>query len=211
MEGLTARQQEVLDIIRNFIGLNGYPPTIRELGEVLKMGPRAVHDHLKALERKGHIEREEGLPRAISFPDKMKPRGTISNRVTLSGEFVELPVLGRIAAGAPLLAQENYDETMVVDRSLTTGGGDFLLRVIGDSMIDDHIVEGDLVIVRPQSVADPGSIVAALIGNDATVKRYLVRDGKPLLRPANENYDDIKLNEDASIIGLVVGVIRRFH
>lgn len=209
MERLTARQQEVLDIIRNFIGLHGYPPTVRELGEVLKMGPRAVHDHLKALERKGHIEREEGLPRAISFPGERT--GAISNRVTLSGEFVELPVLGRIAAGAPLLAQENYDETMVVDRSLTTGGGDFLLRVIGDSMIDDHIVEGDLVIVRPQSVADPGSIVAALIGNDATVKRYLVRDGKPLLRAANESYDDIKLDEDASIIGLVVGVIRRFH
>ncbi len=209
MERLTARQQEVLDIIRNFIGLHGYPPTVRELGEVLKMGPRAVHDHLKALERKGYIEREEGLPRAISFPGERT--SAISNRVTLSGEFVELPVLGRIAAGAPLLAQENYDETMVVDRSLTTGGGDFLLRVIGDSMIDDHIVEGDLVIVRPQSVADPGSIVAALIGNDATVKRYLVRDGKPLLRAANENYDDIKLNEEASIIGLVVGVIRRFH
>jgi repressor LexA len=209
MEGLTARQQEVLDIIRNFIGLNGYPPTVRELGEVLKMGPRAVHDHLKALERKGFIEREEGLPRAISFPGERTP--AISNRVTLSGEFVELPVLGRIAAGAPLLAQENYDETMVVDRSLTSGGGDFLLRVIGDSMIDDHIVEGDLVVVRPQSVADPGSIVAVLIGNDATVKRYLVRDGKPLLRAANEEYPDIELDESAAIIGLVVGVIRRFH
>ena len=95
MERLTARQQEVLDIIRNFIGLHGYPPTVRELGEVLKMGPRAVHDHLKALERKGYIEREEGLPRAISFPGERTP--AISNRVTLSGEFVELPVLGRIA------------------------------------------------------------------------------------------------------------------
>jgi len=203
MEQLTERQAEVLAHVRDFIAEHGYPPTVRELGEVLGgMGPRAVHDHLKALERKGYIARAEGRPRAISVAGAAR-----------SAETVMLPILGRIAAGPPILAVEEREGELAVDRSMARGAGEFLLRVRGNSMIEEHIVDGDLVLVRPQPVAENGALVAALLGDEATVKRLVRRpDGQMVLRAANPAYEDIPLDEssNAAVVGLVVGVIRRF-
>jgi repressor LexA len=203
MEQLTERQAEVLAHVREFIAERGYPPTVRELGARLGgMGPRAVHDHLRALERKGYITRAEGRPRAMTVPGTARPADTVT-----------LPILGRIAAGPPILAAEEREGELAVDRSLVRGEGDFLLRVRGDSMVGEHIVDGDLVIVRPQPVAEGGALVAALLGDEATVKRLVhLPDGRTVLRAANPAYPDIPLDEDSSvaIVGLVVGVIRRF-
>lgn len=198
---LTDRQAEILDFIRDEMDGRGMPPTIREIGQQFGIrSTKGVEDHLSALERKGFIKREKGKSRHIEVADRPDMRGA---RL--------LPLVGRIAAGAPVLAVENQEGQFVFDESLVGGGESFLLRVVGDSMIDAGIFDDDLVIVRKQDDAREGEIVAARLEEEATVKRFHREGGRITLLPENDAYDPIPVAEDRDfqILGKVVGIYRR--
>jgi repressor LexA len=198
---LTARQEEIFSYLRDEIARRGVPPTIREIGKRFKIrSTKGVEDHLAALTKKGFIRRERGKSRAIEIEGRPDLRHALA-----------LPLIGRIAAGNPVLAVENHEDTLVMDESLVGSGETFLLRVTGESMKDAAILDGDLVIVRKQATARIGEIVAARIGEEATVKR-LHQVGDPVvLHPANESYRPIVVPSDSDfeILGKVVGVYRR--
>jgi repressor LexA len=198
---LTSRQQSILDWLRDEIDRRGVPPTIREIGEEFGIrSTKGVEDHLAALERKGAIRRERGKSRAIE----------VVSRPDLRGARL-VPLLGRIAAGVPILAVENRDDELVLDESLVGGGETFLLRVQGDSMKDAAILDGDLVVVRAQEDARTGDVVAARVGEEATVKRLDRSGGRIRLLPANDAYAPIEPDpsQDFRVLGKVVGVYRR--
>lgn len=200
-EKLTSRQAEILDYLRDEIGGRGLPPTIREMGQHFGIrSTKGVEDHLAALERKGYIRRERGKSRAIQLTDRPDLRGA---RV--------IPLLGSIAAGVPILAVENHQGSFVMDESLVGSGETFFLRVEGDSMQDASILDGDLVIVRVQESAQSGQIIAARLGEEATVKRFVSGPNGVALHPENDAYDPIPIGEsdDFHILGLVVGVYRQ--
>jgi repressor LexA len=200
---LTDRQREVLGFIQSFTESHGVPPTVREIGGRFRVTPRAAFDHLRALERKGYLRRRS-------------TEGRTSRALTLvvpPAKMHEVPILGRIAAGAPLLAEENRDGALPLDPSWVGGRGDdvFGLRVRGESMINAHIVEGDLVLVRRQDHAQPGDIVVALVDGEATVKRFAREAHAVLLRPEHPTMGPIVIREgekDLRIIGKVVGLVR---
>jgi repressor LexA len=198
---VTDRQQAILDFIVDAIRNRGFPPTLREIGAAFGISStKGVNDHLEALERKGKIRREKDLSRAIE----------VVGLPQTSDDSEAVPVLGRIAAGAPLLAAEQVETSFRLDRSLLHGDGNFLLRVQGDSMIEAHICDGDYVLVRPQDTAIEGEVVVALLDDEATVKRYF-RDGDGIrLQPANASLQPIRVDPDAEfrILGKVVGVLR---
>src|SRR5262245_23398092 len=198
---LTERQQAILDFIVATIRTRGFPPTLREIGRDFGIrSTKGVNDHLEALERKGKIRRQKDLSRAIEVVDM----------VTQTDHAVSIPVVGRIAAGAPLLATENVEGNLVVDESLVHGARNFLLRIQGDSMVRAHICDGDLVLIRPQDTADAGEIVAALVDDEATVKRfYQDADGVRLV-PENETMPPIVVPPETPvrILGKVVAVLR---
>ncbi len=202
MSPLTKRQRQVLDFITRSLEERGYPPTMREIGQ--HMGIRStngVNDHLKALERKGYIEREDLKSRTL------RP-------VTPASRARAVPLVGRVAAGQPILAVENLEDTLKVDRSLVGDAQDvFALRVSGDSMIQDGILDGDIVFVRQQPTARRGEIVVALVEDEATVKRYFPERGGVRLQPANDALEPIWVGADDGVafrvIGVVVGVYRR--
>lgn len=202
---LTARQREVLDTIRSFMIEKRFAPSIRELCKLLGISSlRGVTIHLDALERKGWIERER-TSRSIRVLAPMPEH-------LLSQPPRSVPVLGTIAAGIPLLAVENVEGYVTVPADVVGSSEVFALRVKGDSMIEDHILNGDTIIIRSQSSADNGEIVAALIGDEATVKRLDTRSQPPRLLPANPNYEPIVIASDnARILGKVVGLIRSFE
>ena len=161
MSQLTARQQQVYDFLAEYISASGYPPTLQEIAQHLHVsGNLGVLRHLKALERKGMITRSPGSSRSITLVDQAK------------SDSVTLPLVGTVRAGLPQLAAEEVEAYLAVDSSLVKGKGSFLLRVRGDSMIEIHIMPGDLVVVRPQSTAENGEIVVALIAGEATLKRF---------------------------------------
>jgi repressor LexA len=200
---LTRRQQMVLDFIKSSIDERGYPPTLREIGR--HMGIRStngVNDHLRALERKGYLAREDMKSRALRPMDGS------------THDLVDVPVLGRVAAGAPLLATEQVEETVRVDRFFVGDAAEtFALRVRGESMIDAGIQEGDYIFVRKQMVAERGQIVVVLLGEEATVKYYFPEKDYVRFQPANDAIAPIIVRrEDLSptqILGVVVGVFRR--
>ena len=200
---LTDRQREVLEFIQGFSETHGVPPTVREIGGRFHVTPRAAFDHLRALERKGFLRRRS-------------TEGRTSRALTLAPHARtthEVPILGRIAAGAPLLAEENRDGTLPLDPSWVGGRGDdvFGLRVRGESMINAHIVEGDLVLVRRQDHAHPGDIVVALVDGEATVKRFAREGHAVLLRPEHPTMAPIVVREgekELRILGKVVGLVR---
>lgn len=201
-KGLTARQREVLDAIRDYQARKGYPPSIRELGKTLGISSlRGVTIHLDAIEKKGYIERES-TSRSIRLLD-----GSGS-----AGVQVSVPLLGSIAAGLPLLAVENVESYVPVSAGLARNARElFALHVRGDSMTGDAILDGDTIIVRSQQSADNGDIVAALIGDEATVKRLDCMSKPARLLPSNPDYEPIKLDqEDVRILGKVVGLIRSY-
>jgi repressor LexA len=210
MQGLTKRQAQTLDFIRLSIEERGYPPTLREIGE--SMGIRStngVNDHLRALERKGYLRREDMKSRALRLVSQ-EPEAVANP----DDSSVDVQVLGRVAAGLPLLAEENVVDTVRVDRMLVRGGRDvFGLRVQGDSMINAGILNGDYIFVRKQASADRGEIVVALIGDEATVKYYYPEKDYVRFQPANDQMAPILVRatdfRPTMLLGVVVGVYRR--
>ncbi|MEI6513226.1 MAG: transcriptional repressor LexA [bacterium] len=202
--GLTKRQEAILQFILDYIQRIGYPPSIREIGKQFEIGSlRGVTVHLDALQRKGYISRGV-TPRSIRV---IHPAYQASNNAVM------LPLLGTIAAGTPILAQENVEELIPVPQEMVRNiDGAFLLRVRGDSMIGEHIMPRDLVVVKPQDTAVHGDMVAVLIGDEATVKRIQFLDTEVRLMPANPAYEPIIIDrEDTCIIGKIVGLMRDYE
>jgi repressor LexA len=205
---VTARQREVLEFIRVFGERHGVPPTVREVGERFRFTARAAFDHLRALERKGMLERRVTGKRASRMLVLPALKGA------RRGEPAGIPLLGRIAAGAPITAVENHEDTIPLRPDwLGAGGQDvFALRVRGDSMIDAHIVDGDLVLVRKQETAGSGDIVAAMLDGEATVKRFAREGAAVVLRPEHPTMKPIVVEAgrgDFRILGKVVGIVRQ--
>lgn len=222
MVGLTQRQQMVLDFIRQSITDRGYPPTLREIGA--RMGIRStngVNDHLRALERKGYLTREDMKSRALR-PTGMpggggaaESSGNVSPMPPANDEdLVDVQILGRVAAGLPLFAEEHVIDTVRIDRGMIKGGREvFGLRVHGDSMIDAGILSGDYIFVRKQLTAQRGEIVVALIGDEATVKYFYPEKDYVRFQPANKTMAPILVRavdfKPTMLLGVVVGVFRR--
>ncbi len=205
MKDLTVRQREILGFIRSFTNRHGVPPTVREIGERFRVTPRAAFDHLRALERKGALQRRataKRTSRALTLADR-------------APGVREIPVLGRIAAGVPLLAEENREGSLPFLADWLAGKGEeiFALRVRGESMVNAHIVDGDLVLVRRQDTAQPGEIVVVVLDSEATVKR-LARDGEAIvLKPEHPTMAAIVVKpgeRDVRILGKVIGLVRGF-
>jgi repressor LexA len=205
---LTERQQQVLDYIRKTVADRGYPPSVREIGEAIGLSsPSTVHSHLSALVRAGAIKRDPTKPRAIMIVEQMEP----ADASPLPDRLRAVPVLGRIAAGTPILAAEHVEEVIPLPVDLIGNDPVFLLEVKGDSMKDAGILEGDLVAVRSQKDARDGEIVAALIeGEEATVKRLRRRDGKVILESENPAYQPMVFSDGVELVGKVVSVLRRY-
>jgi repressor LexA len=205
--GLTPRQQRVLTVIRESLVARGYPPSMREIGEKVGLtSSSSVAHQLRTLEEKGYIKRDPNRPRAltVSAPDEVDETDINHNRPTPA----YVPVVGRIAAGGPILAEERIEEVFPLPRELVGEGTLFLLEVVGDSMIDAAICSGDYVVVRQQPTAENGEIVAALIDGEATVKTLQRKNGQVWLLPHNDAYEPID-GTHATILGKVTTVLRR--
>jgi repressor LexA len=198
--GLTKRQQEIFDFVKRYAGEHGYPPTVRDIGKAIGLASSStVHAHLANLEKLGLLRRDPTKPRAIEVL-KDKAREVVAP--------AGLPVVGQVAAGQPVLADENIEEYVPVPGIAGGDDGEFVLRVKGDSMKDAGILEGDFVIVRRQETAGDGEIVVALVGEEATVKRFFRENDHVRLQPENETMEPIRTRE-AQVLGRVVGLCRR--
>jgi repressor LexA len=209
---LTARQREILDFIRSFMTQAGYPPTVREIGAHFGFVPRSVFDHLKALERKGYLRRTASKSRSLQILESSgEPRPPA--RAGALAMSRDLPILGRVAAGEPLLAEQNIEGTLSISTEWVNGDEAFLLRVQGESMVDAHILPGDLALVRRQSTAESGEIVVAMLNDEATVKRVFFKKDVVILQPENPAMAPIQVRrgeKNFQIIGKVIGILRRF-
>ena len=205
--GLTPRQRRVLDVIRQAVADRGYPPSVREIGEAVGLtSSSSVAHQLKVLQTKGFLRRDPNRPRAVEV---LPPAGQDESEVAASRPTpAYVPVVGRIAAGAPVLAEEAIEDVFPLPRELVGTGTLFLLKVVGDSMVDAAIADGDWVVVRQQPTAESGEIVAAMIDGEATVKTYKQRDGHVWLMPHNPRYEPIP-GDQALIMGRVVTVLRK--
>jgi repressor LexA len=207
---LTGRQQEIWDFLVGYVDRHGYPPTVREIGESVGLAsPSTVHAHLANLERAGYLKRDPTKPRALEL---LQHRRREPAPAAADASFQQLPLVGQIAAGGPLLAEEQIEDYLAMPEELTRGGADFLLRVKGESMVDAGILDGDLVVVRRQQTARNGDIVVALAGDDetadeATVKTFYREDGRIRLQPENAALEPIYARH-VEILGKVVGVFR---
>jgi repressor LexA len=213
-EGLTARQRRILEVIRDALVERGYPPSIREIADRVGLASSSSAAHqLKVLQTKGFLFRDPHRPRALEvrLPDSMSAPEEVAPfdpDLQPAAPSVNVPILGRIAAGGPILAEQAVEDVFALPRQLVGEGTLFLLEVKGESMIDAAICDGDYVVVRQQPDADNGDIVAALIGDEATVKTFKRTPGQVWLLPHNPAYEPIDGNE-ASILGKVVAVLRR--
>ncbi|HVK75808.1 MAG TPA: transcriptional repressor LexA [Kofleriaceae bacterium] len=230
---LTERQQQILDFIADSINARGFPPTLREIGEHFGIrSTNGVNDHLKALEKKGYLRREDLKSRAMrpvamtNVVSLAERRRQVANAVPVTGsagssgviatddDMCEIPIIGRVAAGQPILAVENVEDTVKVDRVLVGGHREvFGLRIVGESMIEDGIFNGDYVFVKKTPTAQKGDIVVAMIEGEATVKRYYPEGDRIRFQPANSNMSPIYVRKadfrSVDIIGIVVGVYRK--
>ncbi|MDO5741149.1 MAG: transcriptional repressor LexA [Ornithinimicrobium sp.] len=223
---LTNRQRRVLDVIRDSVDARGYPPSLREIGDAVGLtSPSSVAHQLKMLERKGHLRRDPNRPRAIEVvtpgddgagyrrtpPGDSRTGESTFDETGLGDQRPEasyVPVLGRIAAGGPILAEEAIEDIFPLPRQIVGSGELFLLKVVGDSMVDAAICDGDWVVVRRQPTAVSGDIVAAMLDNEATVKTYKKGKDKVWLMPHNPAYEPID-GDHAVILGKVTAVLRR--
>lgn len=211
---LTQRQREVYEFVVRYADEHGYPPTVREIGEAVGLAsPSTVHAHLANLERAGYLRRDPTKPRALELTRRERRAATASVAVPEVGEVRVLPLVGEIAAGGPLLAEENIQDRLAVPEPLSRGGEEFLLRVKGESMVEAGILDGDYVVVQRQQTARDGDIVVALAGQDeaadeATVKRFFREKGRIRLQPENASMGPL-YPEHVSVLGKVVGVFRR--
>src|SRR6195952_3077654 len=210
---LTERQRTILDMIRSSVTTRGYPPSIREIGDAVGLtSTSSVAHQLRTLERKGFLRRDPNRPRAVDVRSAEDvARAEVTTDVAGSDALPEptyVPVLGRIAAGGPILAEEAVEDVFPLPRELVGEGSLFLLKVVGESMIDAAICDGDWVVIRQQNVADNGDIVAAMIDGEATVKTFKRTRDQVWLMPHNPVFDPIPGN-DAAILGKVVTVIRK--
>ena len=224
-DALTQRQREILDFISASIVERGFPPTLREIGEHFNIrSTNGVNDHLKALEKKGHLRREDLKSRAMRpimpdggevIPLRRVAMGTGGVELVQSDDdMAEIPILGKVAAGQPILAVEQATDTVRVDRVLIGGHREvFGLRIVGESMIEDGIFDGDYVFVKKTPTARSGEIVVAMIEGEATVKRYFPEGDRIRFQPANSNMEPIYVHKadfrSVDIIGIVVGVYRK--
>lgn len=209
---LTERQRTILNVIRASVTSRGYPPSIREIGDAVGLTlTSSVAHQLRTLERKGYLRRDPNRPRAVDVrgvdDDVAAPATEVAGSDALP-EPTFVPVLGRIAAGGPILAEEAVEDVLPLPRELVGDGTLFLLKVVGDSMVEAAICDGDWVVVRQQHVADNGDIVAAMIDGEATVKTFKRAGGQVWLMPHNPAFDPIPGN-DATVLGKVVTVIRK--
>ncbi|HEX4034887.1 MAG TPA: transcriptional repressor LexA [Solirubrobacteraceae bacterium] len=199
---LTKRQQEIFDFIKRYSARHGYPPTVRDIGKAVGLASSStVHQHLANLERLGLLKRDPSKPRAIELLDRAVAE--VRQAVRPKG----LPLLGAVAAGQPMLAEENIEDYVAVPPAAGGRDGEYLLRVRGESMRKVGIMEGDLVVVRPQETAEDGDIVVAMVGEDATVKRYFRESDHVRLQPENDAMEPIRSRE-VRILGRVVGLMR---
>jgi repressor LexA len=198
---LTKRQQEIFEFIKRYSSEHGYPPTVRDIGKAIGLtSSSTVHAHLSNLEKLGLVRRDPTKPRALEL------LGQAAKKVVPGPSG--LPLVGRVAAGAPVLAEENIEEYVDVPDIAGGDAGEYVLRVHGESMKDAGILEGDYVVVRPQDTASDGEIVVALVGEEATVKRFFKESDHIRLQPENSTMDPIRVR-DVQILGRVVGVCRR--
>jgi len=218
---LTSRQKEIFDFVRAFIKDRGYSPSVREIGEHFHIYPRAVFDHLKALEKKGYLKRRGSMSRGLEVLifqggeaygpyQKAGSSGEYSKR-ELRLPIREIPILGRVAAGKPTLAVEHVEGTIPLPTEWVKGKEVFLLKVKGDSM-SPYILPDDYVVVRSQPSAENGDVVVTLMGEEATVKRFFKKGRKIELRPDNERWETIQIEEgsgEVQMLGKVIGVFRR--
>jgi repressor LexA len=209
---LTERQRTILEVIRASVTTRGYPPSIREIGDAVGLtSTSSVAHQLRTLERKGYLRRDANRPRAVDVraaDDVVTPPATDVAGSDALPEPTFVPVLGRIAAGGPILAEEAVEDVFPLPRELVGEGTLFLLKVVGDSMVEAAICDGDWVVIRQQNVADNGDIVAAMIDGEATVKTFKRAGGQVWLMPHNPAFDPIPGN-DATVLGKVVTVIRK--
>ena len=204
---LTKRQQEIFDFIRKYSAKYGYPPTVRDIGKAVGLASSStVHAHLANLEKIGLLRRDPSKPRAIELLDRAVGSAVDSVRGMVRAEG--LPLLGSVAAGQPMLAEENIEDYVSVPEIAGGEAGEYLLRIRGDSMIDAGILEGDYVVVHPQDTASDGEVVVALLGEEATVKRFFRESDHIRLQPENETMEPIR-SKEVKVLGRVVGLLRK--
>lgn len=211
---LTQRQRAILSFIEDQTAQQGYPPSVREIGEAVGLSSSStVHSHLRSLEKKGYLRRDPSKPRALAVigrqgkKDDSQPNGSAHGTYTDQDNVRLVPLLGRVAAGLPILATENVEDSLPLPARFVGNDSSFMLEVRGDSMIDAGIFDGDYVVVRQQSVASNGEIVVAMIEDEATVKRFYKESDHVRLVAENSSYDPI-LTSDVAILGKVIAVFR---
>jgi repressor LexA len=205
---LTKRQQEIFDFIGKYSAKYGYPPTVRDIGKAVGLASSStVHAHLANLEKIGLLRRDPSKPRAIELLDRAVGSAVDGMRSIVRSEG--LPLVGSVAAGQPVLAEENIEEYVSVPEVAGGEDGQYLLRIRGDSMKNAGILEGDIVVVRPQETAREGEIVVALLGEEATVKRFFREPDHIRLQPENEAMEPIR-SKEVKVLGRVVGLLRSF-
>jgi len=206
---LSSRQEKILEFISRKIRDEGYPPSVREIAKAVKLSSSAtVHSHLKKLEELGYLKRDASKPRALSvtYPQELGP----SDPGRSVNELVFVPVVGSIAAGMPILAEENIDDYFPLTPDFVRGNKEvFMLNIHGDSMVNAGILDRDMVIVRKQDTAINGEIIAALIDDEATVKRFFRDESEIRLMPENDHMEPI-ISKDVRILGKVIGIIRKY-
>ncbi|MCL6473308.1 MAG: transcriptional repressor LexA [Firmicutes bacterium] len=203
-DNLTDRQRQILDYILAEINRKGYPPSVREIGQAVGLtSSSTVHSHLAALERKGYIRRDPTKPRALEVIDLR-----LTNKGISPDKVKNVPLVGRVAAGTPLFAQENIEDNYPLPVDIA-GEDSFMLKVKGDSMIEAGILDGDYIIVRQQATANDGDIVVALIDDESTVKRFYKKRDRVVLKAENKSMEPI-IVRDVRILGKVIGLIRKF-